>query len=191
MNRADLWIPGEDWNKYESYIFGSLQRRFPTARVSPNVHLPGLKSGRKRQIDVLVERSDGGLDIKIALDCKCYKRKVTVKDIETFLGMLDDVRVSKGVLVTTKGYSKRLTNAHGANLVISISRYFARNGFLNTSMSVVRGSGEGRSQPLWKPLTDGLSTIRESRVTSFQCIRSAILSNQQNQCVPFYTAILC
>jgi hypothetical protein len=29
-----------------------------------------------------------------------------VNDVERFLGMLDDIRVSKGVLVTTKGYSK-------------------------------------------------------------------------------------
>jgi hypothetical protein len=29
-----------------------------------------------------------------------------VNDVERFLGMLDDIRVSKGVLVTTRGYSK-------------------------------------------------------------------------------------
>jgi hypothetical protein len=104
--RPDLWIPGDDWHKYEAYIFGSLQRRFPGARVRPNIHLLGIKTGRRRQIDVLVERSEGGFDLKIAFDCKCYKRKVTVKDVEAFLGMLDDIRVSKGVLVTTKGYSK-------------------------------------------------------------------------------------
>ncbi len=105
-DRADLWIPEGDWHKYEAYIFGLLQRRFPGARVSPNVRLPGMKTGRPRQIDVLVERSLGGFDLKIAFDCKCYKRKVNVKDVEGFLGMLDDIRVSKGVLVTKRGYSK-------------------------------------------------------------------------------------
>ncbi len=105
-DRPDLWIPEGDWHKYEAYIFGLLQRRFLGARVSPNVRLPGMKTGRPRQIDVLVERNLGGLDLKIAFDCKCYKRKVNVKDVEGFLGMLDDIRVSKGVLVTKKGYSK-------------------------------------------------------------------------------------
>jgi hypothetical protein len=105
-NVADLWIQEGDWQKYEHYIFGALQRRFPGARVVPNAHLPGLKSGRDRQIDVLVELEIGGCNIRIAFDCKCYKRNVDVKHVESFLGMLEDIRVSQGVLVTTKGYSK-------------------------------------------------------------------------------------
>jgi hypothetical protein len=103
---SDLWIPDGDWHQYEAYIFGLLQRRFPEARVLPNIHLPGLKSGKPRQIDILVERSLGEYNLKIAFDCKCYRRKVNVNDVECFLGMLDDIRVSKGVLVTTKGYTK-------------------------------------------------------------------------------------
>jgi hypothetical protein len=106
VDRSDLWIPEDDWHQYEAYIFGSLQRRFPDAKVSPNVHLRGIKTGRSRQIDVLIERSLGVFELKIAVDCKCYKRKVHVKDVEAFLGMLDDIRVSKGVLITKNGYSK-------------------------------------------------------------------------------------
>jgi len=105
-NDAGLWIPEGDWHKYEHYVLGNLQRRFPNARVVPNTHLPGLRSGRDRQIDVLVELKIGGCEIKIAFDSKCYKRKVDVKHVESFLGMLDDIRVSQGVLVTTKGYTK-------------------------------------------------------------------------------------
>ena len=104
--RPDLWIAEDDWRMYESYGFGMLQSRFPGARVINNAHLPGLKSGTNRQIDILVEWKDGGFDFRIALDCKCYKRNVDVKDVESFLGMLEDIRVSKGVLLTTKGYSK-------------------------------------------------------------------------------------
>lgn len=103
---SDLWIQDGDWQKYEHYIFGTLQRRFPTARVVPNAHLPGLKSHRDRQIDVLVELNIGGCEIKIAFDCKFYKRKVDVKHVESFLGMLGDIRVSQGVIVTTKGYTR-------------------------------------------------------------------------------------
>lgn len=58
------WIPEGDWHKYEAYIFGSLQRRFSgaNAKVIPNVHILGIKSGRQRQIDVLVEVNVGGFD---------------------------------------------------------------------------------------------------------------------------------
>lgn len=106
--RDDLWTGG-NWREYESYVFGALQRRFrqfPNARVAPNARLKGLKSGRDRQIDVLVELSIGGCDIKIAFDCKCYRRKVNIKDVEGFIGMIDDVRISQGVLITTKGFTK-------------------------------------------------------------------------------------
>src|SRR5215467_13632336 len=105
MTTPDLWIPEGDWRQYEAYIFGALQRRFPGAAITPNAHLRGLRSGKERQIDVLVQRNLGDLEITVAFDCKCYKRKVNVNDVERFLGMLDDIRVSKGVLVTTKGYS--------------------------------------------------------------------------------------
>jgi len=71
---SDLWIQDGDWQKYEHYIFGILQRRFPTARVALNAHLPELKSHRDRQIDVLVEFNIGGCKIKIPFDCKFYKR---------------------------------------------------------------------------------------------------------------------
>lgn len=103
---ADLWIAKGDWLEYEHYVFGTLQRRFPNGRVVPNAKLPGLKSGRDRQIDMLVELNVGGCLIRIAFDCKCYSRKVNVKHVESFLGMLGDVRVSQGALVTTKGYTK-------------------------------------------------------------------------------------
>jgi hypothetical protein len=103
---TELWIRADDRKNYEQYIFGTLQRRFKGARIIPNAHLPGLKSGRDRQIDVLVELNIGGCDLKIAFDCKCYKRKVNVKHVESFLGMLDDIRVSQGVLVTAKGYTE-------------------------------------------------------------------------------------
>jgi len=106
VERPELWIGEGDWHQYEAYVFGSLQRRFPGARVSPNVSIKGVKTGRPRQVDILVERNLGGFDLRIAFDCKCYKRKVNVNDVERFLGMLDDIRVSKGVLVTTKGYSR-------------------------------------------------------------------------------------
>jgi hypothetical protein len=104
--RNDLWIPKNDWKLYEAYIFGLIQSRFPHAIVEPNQYIRGIRSNRLRQIDILVKQNLGGFDLRIVFDCKCYTRKVTVKDVEAFIGMLEDIRVSKGVLVTTKGYSK-------------------------------------------------------------------------------------
>jgi hypothetical protein len=101
-------VPGHsvDWIQYEAYVFGSLQRLIPGAQVRKDVKVPGMKTGALRQVDVLVERDLGGFVLKIAVDCKCYGMKVNVNDVERFLGMLDDIRVSKGVLMTTKGYTR-------------------------------------------------------------------------------------
>jgi Restriction endonuclease len=96
-----LWIGPGDWQSYEAYVTGALSRRFSNARVIADVHIIGAKSGVSRQIDILVERSR-----PIAVDCKCYRRKVDVKQVETFLGMLDDIGIDIGILVTTRGYTK-------------------------------------------------------------------------------------
>lgn len=104
--QACVWPSEWKWSDYESYVSGYLEREIPGAIVQRNVKISGTKTGRPRQVDVLVERNLGPLALKIAIDCKCYGRKVNVKDVESFLGMLDDIRVSKGVLVTTKGYTK-------------------------------------------------------------------------------------
>jgi hypothetical protein len=94
------WVSSKDWRTYEAYVTGALQRRFPGAAIHPNVRRRGLKSGVMRQIDVFADVAD-----PVAIDCKCYGRKVDVKHVEAFLGMLDDLGVHAGILVTTKGYS--------------------------------------------------------------------------------------
>lgn len=104
--RPDIWPSELGWKEYETYVFGSLQRLCPGTDIRRNVHIRGTKSGELRQVDILVDRKIGDFSLNIAIDCKCYKRKVTVSDVDRFLGMLGDIRVSKGVLVTTKGYSK-------------------------------------------------------------------------------------
>ena len=95
-----------NWKQYEAYIFGSLQRLLPGATFSNNVKMRGLKTGRLRQLDILIERDLGGFRFSIVVDCKSYARKVNVNDVERFLGMLGDLRISKGVLMTSKGYTK-------------------------------------------------------------------------------------
>jgi hypothetical protein len=95
-----------DWRQYEAYVLGTLERLLGDAKITQDVRLKGLKSGRARQIDILVERNLAGFNLRIAVDCKNYKRRISVNDVERFLGMLNDIRVSKGVLMTTNGYSK-------------------------------------------------------------------------------------
>ncbi|MGA2675147.1 MAG: restriction endonuclease, partial [Terracidiphilus sp.] len=108
--RTDLWKSDLDWPDYETYVFGTLQRLMPGDKIMQNVAMKGTLSGRSRQIDIVVDRLYEGTSMRVAVDCKCYKRKVNIKDVEAFLGMLEDLGIRKGALVTTKGYSKSAYN---------------------------------------------------------------------------------
>jgi hypothetical protein len=77
----------------------------PDAEVIHDTRLPGRKSKRLRQIDILVRQRIGQYQMLIVLDCKDYSRPVDVKGVEEFYGLLDDVGAHKGVLVCPKGFT--------------------------------------------------------------------------------------
>lgn len=97
-----------DWRVYERVTACfEIETSGMDASVTPNATLVGSLSGAARQIDVLVEaRWDEGVERRIIFDAKLRKRKVDVKDVESFEGMMRDVRASRGVLVCSSGYTK-------------------------------------------------------------------------------------
>jgi len=95
------WIPRGDWRGYEAYVAGWLAARFPGIRIEPNASLPGEKSKTARQIDILAYGKQ-----PVAIECKYLGRKVDVKCVEAFIGMLDDVGMKHGIIVTAVGFSK-------------------------------------------------------------------------------------
>lgn len=64
----------------------------------------------KRQIDILIEGKVAGFDLSIIVDCKYFNKKVDVKEVESFLSFLQDLKASKGILITNKGYSEAAYN---------------------------------------------------------------------------------
>jgi hypothetical protein len=95
----------KQWLDYEQLIHKKLSILYPQTKISHNATLPGKISKKNRQIDILIEGVIAGFDMKIVIDCKCYSKNVDIKDVETFLGLLNDVGANKGVIITTKGYS--------------------------------------------------------------------------------------
>ena len=74
--------------------------------VTPNAQLVGLISGVSRQIDILVDaRWTEGQETRIIYDAKRRKRKLTVQDVDTFVGLMEDVRARRGVLICTNGWT--------------------------------------------------------------------------------------
>ena len=78
----------------------------PKADVIHNAKLPGRQSKTQRQIDVLVRQKVGQFEMLIILDCKDYARRVDVKGVEAFYGLISDVGAQRGALVCPKGFSQ-------------------------------------------------------------------------------------
>lgn len=94
-----------DFEDLEKLVVKIQKELAPTAEVLHNQRIPGRKSGRTRQIDVLVKDKIGQYEIQIVIDCKDYKKPADVKSVEEFYGLLDDVGAQKGVLVCPSGFS--------------------------------------------------------------------------------------
>ncbi|MBL7558631.1 restriction endonuclease [Olleya sp. YSTF-M6] len=69
------------------------------------------ESGQKREIDILIVSSINDFDIKIAIECKDYNKKVPVKEIEAFESKCDRIKqINKKVFVSTNGYQTDAIN---------------------------------------------------------------------------------
>ena len=102
-----------DWLEYEKTVFDELTNRYLDSRISWNVHLKGNLSGIDRQIDIFIETDIDGAGVRTIVDTKMYNKPIHIKDVEEFLGMVSDVDVERGLMVTTVGYSPAaLERAH-------------------------------------------------------------------------------
>ena len=99
-----------NWKEYEIYVHKHFRKIFPDANILYNVRRIGIISKTKRQIDILVEEKVAGFDITVVIDCKYFNKKVDVKCVESFISFLHDLKASKGILITNKGYSEAAFN---------------------------------------------------------------------------------
>ena len=99
-----------DWKEYEIYITRHFQKLFPDTPIQRDVRREGIISKTKRQIDILIEGKVAGFDLTIIVDCKYFNKKVNVKGVESFLSFLQDLKASKGILITNIGYTKAAYN---------------------------------------------------------------------------------
>jgi hypothetical protein len=114
----------KNWKKYERAMFNELYYicRPPKFVVKPDDReVIGQLSQGRRQIDVAVFEQGDKARPFLAVECKHYKRKVNVKDVEAFVGMRDDIGAKNAILVCPSGFSKRASiRAKAANVVTCI-----------------------------------------------------------------------
>lgn len=99
---------GSEFREYENGVADVLASiSGETARVRRNIRLPSRSGGKPRQIDVYVEGDFLGLThARMIVDTKHWKTAIDVKDVESFLGLLDDVGADIGMIVSSAGASK-------------------------------------------------------------------------------------
>ena len=97
----------EDWKLYERLVARLMADELSTDFcVTPNASIRGAITGIKRQIDVLIEiRHDTDNTRRLIVDAKRRSRKIDVKDVEAFRGMMEDVGATHGYLVCPRGHN--------------------------------------------------------------------------------------
>jgi hypothetical protein len=89
--------------------------------VVPNAHLLGAITGIERQVDVLIDaRVDEDVSRRVIVDAKFRKRKIDVKDVEAFEGMMKDCRAQRGILVCANGFTEAALRRAQKAITISI-----------------------------------------------------------------------
>jgi hypothetical protein len=99
-----------NWSDYEAEIFEYFHSTFLGAEITKNVSIDGRYSKTPRQVDVLIEDYVAGSRFRTVVDGKFFSSKVDLKDVESFIGMLNDVQAHKGVLITREGFTEAAIN---------------------------------------------------------------------------------
>lgn len=97
-----------DWQEFEKLslmVYQGLTRHLPDAVIDKNVKLTG-KSGSKHEIDVFMELGVGLNKYKTAISCKYYKRHVGLEKVRDFRGVLEDLDINKGIMISKGGFTK-------------------------------------------------------------------------------------
>lgn len=100
----------QEWQEYEEQIFKHLKDNYPKESFKKNDSIEGRFSKTGRQVDISSRREFAGSEVLMVIDCKCFNTKVDVKDVDSFIGFLDDLGAQIGVLITNNGYTKAAKN---------------------------------------------------------------------------------
>lgn len=99
-------VPPPLWHEFEQQV-AALMANLGNGHAEHNIKMTGVVSKTQRQVDVLVSGEFAGREIRVAVECKRYKRRLGIGKIDEFVGKLLDLRVDAGVLYCVTGYTKQ------------------------------------------------------------------------------------
>jgi restriction system protein len=111
--------------EYEDFIYGVCQALGEEggATVHRDRAYTGRISGREIKVEVSFEAQLLGARILGLVECKCYKSRVEVSDVEEFHSKGDDIGAHKGIMFTTVGYEAGAVKvAKGRGIALFILR---------------------------------------------------------------------
>lgn len=73
--------------------------------VQHDIKLTG-SSGQEHQIDVYWEYELGGVNNKVAIECKDYSKPLAIGKVRDFYGVLADLKDVKGIMIASNGFQK-------------------------------------------------------------------------------------
>lgn len=103
-------IESKDWRKYERKIHQELSKIYEDCEFEFDDKIYGKYSKIDRQIDIAIRGEVGGNKVLGIVDCKYFSTRINIKIVESFLGMIEDVRANFGLIITNKGYSQAAKN---------------------------------------------------------------------------------
>lgn len=114
-------------NRYEDALLQYLRHEFPNhlftvagTEAGQQHRIPGRYSRVDRQVDVAIYRRDKTRPILMA-DAKRYRKRIDVKAVECFIGMVNDVGADIGLLAAPSGFTAAAEQrAHAAGMTLKI-----------------------------------------------------------------------
>jgi hypothetical protein len=94
------------WKKFENLVADIQKSISPDSRITTNERIIGKRTGHRREVDIVIRQPIGQFELLIVMDCKDYHRPVDVKDVEAFLGLVEDVGANKGAIVAAAGFTQ-------------------------------------------------------------------------------------
>lgn len=112
------------WKEYEEKIFDFLKETYPECEIEYDDSIFGIFSKIERQIDFAIRGFLAGKRILGIVDSKYYNKKIDVKVIESFIGMMQDVNANFGFMITNQGYSQAAKNrVKNSNLKLDVLKF--------------------------------------------------------------------
>lgn len=99
--------PNTEFEHFTQRVFQKIDGNdvLKPSRVQHNVKLKG-KSGCEHQIDVYWEYEKDGISHRVAIECKNYKTHVPIGKVRDFFGVLHDLDIVHGIMVSSKGFQE-------------------------------------------------------------------------------------